>query len=44
MSMHSNEFAWKIPQTEKPGRIQSMGVQRVRYDLATEHACMDKAG
>ena len=28
-------LAWKIPQTEEPGRLQSMGSQRVRHDWAT---------
>ena len=29
----------KIPWTEEPGKLQSMGSQRVGHDLATEHAC-----
>ena len=29
METHSNILAWKIPWTEEPGRIQSMGLQRV---------------
>ena len=29
---HSNILAWKIPWTEEPGRLQSMGSQRVRHD------------
>ena len=29
---HSSTLAWKIPYTEKPGRLQSMGSQRVRHD------------
>ena len=29
MTTHSSILAWKIPQTEKPGEIQSMGFQRV---------------
>ena len=29
---HSSTFAWKIPWTEEPGRLQSMGSQRVGYD------------
>ena len=29
---HSNILAWKIPRTEKPGRLQSMGSQRVGHD------------
>ena len=29
MPTHSSTLAWKIPWTEKPGRLQSMGLQRV---------------
>ena len=29
---HSSILAWKIPWTEEPGRLQSMGLQRVRHD------------
>ena len=29
---HSSTVAWKIPWTEKPGRLQSMGSQRVRHN------------
>ena len=32
---HSGTLAWKIPWTEKPGRLQSMESQRVGQDLAT---------
>ena len=32
MATHSSTLAWKIPQTEKPGRLQSMGLHRVRHD------------
>ena len=32
MATHSNNFAWRIPWTEEPGRLQSMGSQRVRHD------------
>ena len=32
MATHSNIHAWKIPWTEEPDRLQSMGSQRVRYD------------
>ena len=31
---HSSTLAWKIPWTEEPGRLQSMGSQRVRHDWA----------
>ena len=37
MATHSSIFAWKIPQTEEPGMLQSLGLQRVRHDLVTEH-------
>ena len=29
---HSSILAWRIPWMEKPGGLQSMGLQRVRYD------------
>ena len=32
MATHSSTLAWKIPCTEEPGRLQSMGSQRVRHD------------
>ena len=32
---HSNILAWRIPWTEEPGGLQSMGSQRVRHDCAT---------
>ena len=32
MANHSSTLAWKIPLTEKPGRLQSMGSQRVGHD------------
>ena len=32
MVTHSSILAWRIPWTEKPGRLQSTGSQRVRYD------------
>ena len=32
MVTHSSILAWKIPWTEKPGRLQSMGSQRVGHD------------
>ena len=36
MTTHSSILAWKIPWTEKPGGLQSMGSQRVRHNLGTE--------
>ena len=35
MATHSSTTAWKIPWTEEPGRLQSMGSQRVRNDWVT---------
>ena len=32
MATHSSTVAWKIPWTEEPGRLQSMGSQRVGHD------------
>ena len=32
MAAHSSILTWRIPQTEEPGRLQSMGSQRVRHD------------
>ena len=32
MATHSSTLTWKIPWTEEPGRLQSMGSQRVRHD------------
>ena len=35
MATHSSTLAWKIPWMEEPGRLQSMGSQRVRHNRAT---------
>ena len=35
MAPHSSTLAWKIPWTEEPGKLQSMGSRRVGYDWAT---------
>ena len=32
MATHSSTLAWKIPWTEEPGRLQSMGSQSVGHD------------
>ena len=34
MATHSSILAWKIPYTEEPGGLQSMGLQRDGYDSA----------
>ena len=36
MVTHSCILAWEIPWTEEPGRLHSMGLQRVRHNLATK--------
>ena len=35
-AIHCSTIAWKIPWTEEPGRLQSMGSQRVRHDWASD--------
>ena len=37
MATHSSILAWKISWTEEPGRLQSMGSQRVGHNLGSEH-------
>ena len=37
MSIHYSILDWKIPWTEEPGRLQSMGLQRVGHDWVTKH-------
>ena len=32
MATHSNILAWRVPWTEEPGGLQSMGSQRIRLD------------
>ena len=41
MATHSSILVWRIPWTEKPGGLQSMGLQ-VGHDLVTEHAHTSK--
>ena len=40
MATHSSVLAWRIPWTEVPGGLQSMGSQRVGHDSVTEHPHM----
>ena len=35
MAPHSSTLAWKIPWTEEPGRLQSMGSRRVGHNCVT---------
>ena len=36
MATHSSILAWRIPWTEESGGLQSMGLQRVGHDIATD--------
>jgi len=36
MATHSTILAWETPWTEEPGGLQSIGLQRVRHDLAAQ--------
>ena len=42
MVTRSSIIAWEILWTEKPGGLQSMGLQRVRHDLATERVLLHR--
>ena len=37
MTTHSNILAWRIPQTEEPGGLQAMGLQRIGHDCTHTH-------
>ena len=37
MATHSSFLGWEIPRAEEPGGLLSLGSQRIRHDLATEH-------
>ena len=41
MATHSSILAWRIPWTEEPGVLQSMRLQRVGHDQATQHTAHD---
>ena len=43
MATHSSILAWRIPWTEKPGRLQSMLLQKVVYDWVTFTCTLDQA-
>ena len=38
MATHSIILAWKIPWTEEPGGLQSMGLQRLGHNRGAKHA------
>ena len=42
MDTRSSILAWRIPWTEDPGGLQSMGLQRVGHNWATEHTTLTK--
>ena len=37
MATHSGILAWRIPRTDEPGRLLSIGSQRIGMTKATEH-------
>ena len=39
MVTHSSILAWEIPWTEEPSRLQSVGLQRVGFDLTAQQQC-----
>ena len=43
MTTYSSILAWKIPGTEEPGELQSMGSQRVGHDLASKPPTVEKS-
>ena len=43
MAIHSSILAWRIPWTEEPGGLQSVGSPRVDHDLATKPHLLDPA-
>ena len=42
MAIHSSTIAWKIPRTEDPGRLQSMGSQKSLSDIS-RLVCVNKS-
>ena len=38
MATHSSSLAWRIPRTEEPGGLQTMGSPRVGHDRVTEYS------
>ena len=44
MAIHSSILAWKIPWTEEPDRLESMGLQRVGHDFTFTYKVDDKQG
>ena len=44
MATHSSILAWRVPWTEEPGGLQSLGLQRVRHNLMTQHSTKNARG
>ena len=44
MASHSSILAWRIPWTEEPGGLQSMGLKRVSHDLTTNTVTFSISG
>ena len=44
MATHPRILAWRIPQTEEPGKLLSMGLQRVGQDRVTNFHFQEFAG
>ena len=44
MATHSSIFAWRIPWTEEPGRLQSMESQKVGHDWTAKHSTAINTG
>ena len=44
MATHSSILAWEIPWAKEPGRLQSMGSQKVPHDLDSEHTLTERGG
>ena len=44
MTIVSSILAWRIPRTEEPGGLQSMGSQRVRHDRASDRVLHTREG
>ena len=42
MATHCSILVGKIPWAEEPGGLQSIGLQRVRHDLMTKHALVER--
>ena len=43
MATHSSILAWRIPWTEEPGGLESMGSQRIWHDWIRKHVCRSVA-